>query len=227
MISELLKRPFPKESVHFRAGATDKKKQQRDGKDSPTAAIALAYVDARDVMDRLDEVAGPDGWEDNYFETASGRIICNLGIDYPGRGMVWKSDGAGDTGTEGEKGAISDAFKRAGVKHGVARYLYRFPNKWYPFDGWKFLVGDGYDIKEFQLPKGATEKEWKLSLSRKINKEQMQQTMIGVLAGIGDNDPLQVKECVNELTDLEQGYLWKLLSSAQQSILRKLLEEKK
>lgn len=38
--------------------------------------------------------------------------------------MVTKSDGAGDTQVEGDKGAISDAFKRAAVKFGVGRYLY-------------------------------------------------------------------------------------------------------
>ena len=36
----------------------------------------------------------------------------------------------GDTGTEGEKGAISDAFKRAAVKFGVGRYLYEIKSGW-------------------------------------------------------------------------------------------------
>ena len=46
-------------------------------------------------------------------------------MDYA-NGGVWitKTDGAGETDIEGEKGAFSDAFKRAAVHHGVARYLY-------------------------------------------------------------------------------------------------------
>tara|TARA_R110000851_G_scaffold284617_1_gene438177 strand:- start:1290 stop:1529 length:240 start_codon:yes stop_codon:yes gene_type:complete len=37
---------------------------------------------------------------------------------------VWKSDGAGETSIEGEKGGFSDAFKRAAVHFGYARELY-------------------------------------------------------------------------------------------------------
>jgi len=43
---------------------------------------------------------------------------------------IWKADGAGDTDVEAEKGAISDAFKRAAVKWGVGRYLYDLDSPW-------------------------------------------------------------------------------------------------
>jgi hypothetical protein len=43
---------------------------------------------------------------------------------------VWKSDGAGDSDVEAEKGAVSDAFKRAAVKWGVGRYLYDLDSPW-------------------------------------------------------------------------------------------------
>jgi hypothetical protein len=47
---------------------------------------------------------------------------------------VWvrKSDGAGETQVEGEKGAISDALKRAAVKWGIGRYLYDLDSPWVP-----------------------------------------------------------------------------------------------
>ena len=35
-----------------------------------------------------------------------------------------------ETQVEGEKGRYSDAFKRAAVLWGVARYLYYLPNEW-------------------------------------------------------------------------------------------------
>ena len=115
-----LSRPFPGDAVHWRAQTL-----KGDG----TAAMALAYIDARDVMRRLDEVCGPDGWSDSYTETAKGRLLCTISIKC---GDVWisKSDGAGDTDVEGEKGAISDAFKRAAVKWGVGRYLYDMDAIW-------------------------------------------------------------------------------------------------
>lgn len=120
---ELLSAPFPKQAVHWRIQG---KPYERNGNFS---AMALAYLDARDVMDRLDLVCGPAGWQSEYTETAKGRVICRIGIRIDGD-WVWKSDGAGDTAVEGEKGGISDAFKRAAVHWGIGRYLYRLDAPW-------------------------------------------------------------------------------------------------
>lgn len=117
--------PFPRAAVHWRVQG---KPYERDGKFS---AMALAYLDARDVMDRLDEVCGQDRWQSHFEETAKGRIICRISIDTTGQGdWVTKSDGAGDTDVEGEKGALSDALKRAAVSWGIGRYLYRLDSPW-------------------------------------------------------------------------------------------------
>ena len=56
LLHELAK-PFPPEAIHWRIGSKSKKGDK---------ATALAYVDARDVMDRLDKVTGIDGWQDEY-----------------------------------------------------------------------------------------------------------------------------------------------------------------
>lgn len=114
--------PFPADAIHWRAQTVT-----RDG----AKALALAYIDARDVMDRLDAVAGPANWRDSYVETPKGRTICTLEIRVDGE-WIAKSDGAGDTDVEGEKGSISDALKRAAVKWGVGRYLYDLGNVWAP-----------------------------------------------------------------------------------------------
>lgn len=113
---------FPREAIHWRAQTVTK-----DG----TKAMALAYLDARDVMDRLDEVCGPANWQDEYAETAKGRLICRLSIRVNDE-WIAKSDGAGESDIEGEKGAISGALKRAAVKWGVGRYLYDMPAPWVP-----------------------------------------------------------------------------------------------
>ena len=103
-----LKRPFPIGSVSFRKG--------------PGGSKELAYITARDVMQRLDEVFGVGGWQAHY-ESVGGRMICKLACMINGQ-WVTKSDGAGDTDIEGDKGGISDALKRAGVLWGIGRYLY-------------------------------------------------------------------------------------------------------
>lgn len=114
--------PFPPQSIHWRAQTLTK-----DG----DKALALAYLDARDVMDRLDAVCGPENWKDSYVETAKGRTICTLEIRTGGE-WIGKSDGSGDTDVEGDKGSISGALKRAAVKWGIGRYLYDLGNVWAP-----------------------------------------------------------------------------------------------
>src|SRR5215469_8908653 len=41
-------------------------------------ALAIAYIDARAVMKRLDDVLGVDGWEDSYEVLADGCVVCTL-----------------------------------------------------------------------------------------------------------------------------------------------------
>lgn len=114
---------FPQDAVHWRVQGQP---YERNGSHS---AMALAYIDARDVMDRLDTVCGPGNWQNRYSETATGRVLCEIGICIDGA-WVWKSDGAGNTAVEGEKGGISDALKRAAVLWGIGRYLYRLDSPW-------------------------------------------------------------------------------------------------
>ena len=105
-ITKELKQPFDPKAIHWRVG----------GK-----GTVLAYLDARDVMKRLDDVCG-DYWQVEYpFEGC-----CRIGIKI-GDEWVWRSNGAGETKIEGEKGRYSDAFKRAAVLWGVGRYLHYLP----------------------------------------------------------------------------------------------------
>lgn len=114
---------FPRNAVHWRPQGTP---YERNGS---FFCMALAYIDARDVMDRLDAVCGPDRWQSEFCETPKGRMICRIGI-LTDNGWVWKGDGAGDTDVEGEKGGISDSLKRAAVSWGIGRYLYRLKSPW-------------------------------------------------------------------------------------------------
>lgn len=130
-----LAEPFPPEAVHWRIGAKGKE----------NTAIALAYLDARDVMDRLDEVCGPAGWQCTYSHAAQ-KTVCELSINIDGE-WVTKSNGAGDSDIEGEKGALSDAFKRAAVLWGIGRYLYSLKSPWVK------LTQNGRSILQSEMPK--------------------------------------------------------------------------
>lgn len=139
-IEEQLKQPFPK--IHWRIGATDKKKQEREQNNKyakATKGIPLAYIDSRDVAKRLDEVIGINNWQKRYpFQGC-----CEVGIretvfDKDGHhdSWIWKSDGAGESDIEGIKGQYSDAFKRAAAAWGVGRYLYYLKPEMFPNYGW-------------------------------------------------------------------------------------------
>jgi hypothetical protein len=112
---------FPEDAISWRAQSVTK---------AGDKAMALAYIDARDVMDRLDQICGAADWQDRY-EFHGSRTICYLSIRVDGE-WITKADGAGDSDVEAEKGAISDALKRAAVKWGIGRYLYSMPAPWVP-----------------------------------------------------------------------------------------------
>lgn len=114
-----LRAPFRPEEISWRIGSTSADK---------TRGLALAYVDARAVMDRLDSVCGPAGWQRRYSH-ADSKTICEIGIRVDNE-WIWKADGAGDTEFEAEKGALSDAFKRAAASWGIGRYLYNLESPW-------------------------------------------------------------------------------------------------
>lgn len=108
-------------------------------------ALALCYVDARTIMDRLDGVVGVDGWSDEYELLPDGSCLCKLRVRF-GETWITKMDVGGESeqSDEGDrhKAAVSDALKRAAVKFGVSRYLYRLPSQWCDYDPQKKqLVG--------------------------------------------------------------------------------------
>jgi len=146
-----LKAPFEEKVVHWRVGQMTK-----DGK----KGSALAYIDARDVMKRLDDIVGFENWSDEYYETKTGRLLCTLSIKI-GDGWVSKSDGAGDTNIEGVKGGISDAFKRAAVKWGIGRYLYYLPVKWVAVENRRIVTPP--TLPKWALPKPKMDKVADLS----------------------------------------------------------------
>lgn len=152
---------FPPEKISWRVGSSNKKKRQRETGDNyakATKGTALAYIDARDVMERLDEVCGPGGWQNRYSH-ANGKTVCDLGILCEGQ-WIWKADGAGDSDIEADKGALSDAFKRAAVRWGVGRYLYAIPSPWVDLDEREQITKESHDKLAELLEIHTSQTQW-------------------------------------------------------------------
>ena len=131
-IEKKLKRPFhPVHQVKWRKG--------KGGKE-------LCYIDARDVMGRLDSVFGINNWQVAY-EWLGERMICSLACRV-GDEWITKADGHGDTDIEPKEGGISKALVRAANTWGIGRYLYhekafdsnRNPASWATPEGYDALL---------------------------------------------------------------------------------------
>ena len=139
-ITQKLKEPFDPRVIHWRVGATTQSKDK---------GIALAYLNSRDVMKRFDDVCG-DLWQVEYPFDGCCRIGVKIGEEW-----IWRSNGAGETQVEGQKGKYSDAFKRAAVLWGVGRYLYYLENVWHPIksQGRSFVLNGSPSLPAWALPK--------------------------------------------------------------------------
>lgn len=87
-----------------------------------TSASCVAYIDARDVMNLLDEVCGAENWQSD-FKDIGGQTFAGIGIKI-GENWVWKWDTGSESNIEKEKGQASDSLKRAAVQWGIGRFLY-------------------------------------------------------------------------------------------------------
>jgi|GEM_PF-6391124 len=125
-IMDALASPFESTAIRFKPGVV-----------SGNRALAIPYVDARAIQDRLDEVLGLVNWQDEYECMNDGSVICRLRVRI-GSEWICKVDvgGPSEQPDEGDrrKAAFSDALKRAAVKFGVGRYLHRQSAQWQDFD---------------------------------------------------------------------------------------------
>jgi hypothetical protein len=128
-IQSKLLAPFPSAAVKW-------KPQSVKG----NRAMALAYIDARLVEDRLDAVVGVTGWQDEYELLPDGSVMCRLRLKIDGEWIVKMDVGSQSEQPDGGdriKAAFSDALKRTAVKFGIGRYLYRLSNQWCDYDAVK------------------------------------------------------------------------------------------
>lgn len=218
-----LKAPFNPTVISWRVGATNGEK---------TKGIALAYLNARDVMERLDEVCGPENWQARYPFTG----CCDIGIrinkfiqdatgstkGYLDSQWVWKSNGAGQSDIEAEKGQYSDAFKRAAVLWGIGRYLYDLPNTWYPIK----KVGNSYrftDEAESQMTQFLHDwqykRVWDAPLARKKTLEAIDEAW-------ANKDASSLKAAWSDLSNEQKQDIWGILKefSKKRADIKQMLE---
>lgn len=148
MTLELLAEPFPPTQLNWKPQTIS-----RDG----ARALAVAYIDARDVAERLDAVLGPANWAVDHKEVG-GQTLTGIGVRHPETGeWVWKWD-AGLVGREGDeamslKGSLSDGLKRAAVLWGVGRYLYRLPKTWIAYDSRRKSLAETPALPSWAVPR--------------------------------------------------------------------------
>lgn len=134
--------PFPGKAISWRPGQTTKDKKK---------AQALAYVDARDVQTRLEEVLGFD-WDIEHYGIGTDHVCCRIVITLPSGKKVSRTNGCWvgnvevsanggkveskeeDRADREAKWALSDAFKRSATMFGVAKYLYEMPHPYMPIN---------------------------------------------------------------------------------------------
>lgn len=148
-ITESLSAPFDPREIKFKPQMV---KNNR--------ALAIAYVDVRLIEDRLDDVLGVENWQDDYEILQDGSVMCRLRIKF-GNEWVTKMD-VGSPSEQPDvgdrlKAAFSDALKRAAVKFGIARYLYRLPAQWVDYDPAKKQITQLPQLPAFALPRPRAE----------------------------------------------------------------------
>lgn len=125
-----LAEPFPACDVQWRTadgGVTfDQNGNVKDAK-------VFAYLSNQAIMQRLDDVCGPDNWSNTFqpwhaFPGEDGKArpsqLCGITIRMEDGRLVTKFDGAECSDYDPCKGGLTSAMKRAAVQWGIGRYLY-------------------------------------------------------------------------------------------------------
>lgn len=147
-----LREPFGSREIEWKIQVTTQDKSR---------GMAVAYVDARAVQKRLDEVVGPFNWKNVYSLWHDNSQICGISIFNADRNeWVTKFDGAENSDFEPIKGGLSDSFKRAAIVWGIGRYLYEMEGVWVGIEA----KGKSYAIRQEEY--GKLEKEYNSLIAR-------------------------------------------------------------
>ena len=205
-----LKLPFPETEIEWRVGSTNKEK---------TRGAALAYLTNRAIMNRLDDVCGPENWKNEFAIWKSNGQLCGISVKIAGE-WVTKWDGADDTSFESLKGGLSDSMKRAAVQWGIGRYLYYLDTEWVE------LKNEGRSLVTHPaLPK------WALPLDDQNDRTVATMSMADIMAYTFTNSKGQMFKAQMMYDAKAQGRRWLLgmldtdiYSAKDKAVARRLLE---
>lgn len=216
--NEIIKRlhePFCAKDIEWKIQVTTQDKKR---------GMAVAYMDARAVQKRLDEVVGAFNWKNVYSLWHDNSQICGISIFNDDRSeWITKFDGAENSDIEPIKGGLSDSFKRAATLWGIGRYLYEIEGIWVEIEP----KGKSFGIKQNQY--GILESAYNAAINRIFgtrNRQKEQET-----APAKANEAVSAKEYtvqsikpsgkssqVLELVDNSGGTVKAYIKAADQSI---------
>ena len=192
-----LKKPFDPKYIEWRI-----QKKSKDG----TKGMAMAYVDARAISNRLDELTERgliDGWSVDYRPIDMGVIkrqrrgfdteepikgfICSITL-YNGGEKYTREDGANLTDFEAFKGGLSGAFKRAASAWGIGRYLYDLPVTWAPIDNWGNVIRKP-NLPLWALPEGYVQPQEQETSNARMDDATVTSAFDDMSPSIDDGNP--------------------------------------
>lgn len=197
-----LAEPFPSEDIEWRVSRAG---IGRDG----VYCMVLAYITARAIQQRLDDVCRPANWRNEpmtTFEMRPGVIAVQVGISINiEEKWITKWDVSEPTNIEPAKGGFSGAMKRAGAQWGIGRYLYHLDETFAETSedrqpGWNYAKlpktqGEGvYYWKPPNLPAWA------------LPKEEESEVSEGELNDLKRQWKLKFAEDVTNRADLAEGF---------------------
>lgn len=115
----------------------------------------VAYIDARDVMDMLDEVCWPANWQSEFYQVKN-TMFCRIGILIWDK-WVYKCDAWSPPDDSSWEDAVikwepSDSFKRSAVMWWIGRFLYSKDMVW--------ISEEDYNANKYKLTEFCNKKNW-------------------------------------------------------------------
>lgn len=183
-IMEKLQAPFEYNEIEWLVKIANEKNE---------TGLALPYVTARAIQNRLDDVCGIDGWQNTFIEWKDKSQLCGISIKF-GEEWITKWDGADDTNTDGTKGGLSGAMKRAATAWGIGRYLYNLPAIWTPIT----IEVNKNGKKNYKIKKKPSLPDW--ALPKKVNKPS---ATWNIEENLLPEIPEHIKACINSFAKLK------------------------
>jgi hypothetical protein len=168
---------FPETDIEWRIGQSGVY-----GETDKIWATAFAYLTARAVQQKLDDVCGPWGWRNEFVEWRDQAQVCGISIwNQQRKEWITKWDGADETGFESTKGGLSNSMKRAATQWGIGRYLYNLDRTYVKtsptrIEGWNYQAPKKDKEGNIKVPKFYWETpelpDWALPEEEKEQREK-------------------------------------------------------